>query len=284
MRASYGSGVALALQEAGVVPEAIYGTSAGGAIGAWYAAGQAHVGVTTWERVADRRLLSYRRAFWGDRPVIDFHLLYSDMYPNLFRMDLAALRAAPFPVYVTLTDADTAETEYVDVRKVEDPLRHLHATSALPLVGEAPVEIGGRRYLDGGATAPLPLQRALDDGHKDLIVVSNRPQGLRRPESPLVVAMVARRFPVLLDAARRHHALHNDALRLAESLARGDRPGVRLRLVRPARDLGVGRFTRDLVPIRRAIEQGRRDGAAAMASSTPTSTWPSPEAPTTRSP
>lgn len=265
MRAAYGSGVAVALQEAGLVPDAIYGTSAGGAIAAWYAAGQAHVGATTWEHVGDRQLLSYRRAFWGDRPVLDFRLLYGDMYPNLFKMDVARLRAAPYPVYVTLTDADTAETVHVDLRTVEDPFLHLHATSALPLVSEAPVRIDGRRYLDGGATAPLPLQQALDEGHRDLLVVSNRPRGLRYPESPVLVAMVMQRFPALGDAARRHHAIHNEALSLAEALSERRAPprhrDVRLRLVRPAKDLGLSRFTRDVRRIRAAIAQGRRDGA-----------------------
>lgn len=269
MRAAYGSGVALALQEAGVVPDAIYGTSAGGAIGAWYAAGQAHVGVTTWEHVGDRQLLSYRRAFWGDRPVLDFRLLYGDMYPNHFRMDVARLRAAPYPAYVTLTDADSAEAAYVDLRKVEDPFLHLHATSALPLVSEAPVRIGGRRYLDGGATDPLPLQKALDDGRKDILVVSNRPRGLRHPESPVVVAMIARRFPALQEATRRHHALHNEAIALAEALSEGRAPPrhrhVRARLVRPAKDLGLGRFTRDLKVVRGAIAQGQKDGQRALA-------------------
>jgi predicted patatin/cPLA2 family phospholipase len=264
MRGAYGSGVALALQEAGLVPDAIYGTSAGGAIAAWYAAGQAHVGVTTWERVGDRQLLSYRRALWGDRPVLDFRLLYGDMYPNLFRMDVARLRAAPYPVYVTLTDADSAETALADLRAAEDPFLLLHATSALPLVSEAPVSIGGRRYLDGGATAPLPLQQALDAGRKDLLVVSNRPRGLRRPESPLLVAMITRRFPALGDAARRHHAIHNESIALAEALSEGRAPprhrDVKLRLVRPSKDLGLSRFTRDLKRIRAAIAQGRADG------------------------
>lgn len=267
MRAAYASGVAQALQEAGLVPDAIYGTSAGGAIGAWYAAGQADVGVTTWERVNDRALLSYRRALWGDRPVLDFRLLYGELYPNHFGMDVERLRAAPYPVFVTLTDADTAETEYVDLRKADDPFLHLHATSALPLVSEAPVTIGGRRFLDGGATAPLPLQKALDDGHDDLLVISNRPRGLRRPESPLLVAMVARRFPVLADATRRHHALHNEAISLAEALSEGRAPPrhrhVRLRLVRPAKDLGVARFTRAVPRIRAAIAQGWKDGERA---------------------
>lgn len=267
MRAAYASGVAASLQEAGLVPEAAYGTSAGGAIAAWFAAGQAHVGLRTWERVVDRRLLSFRRAFWGDRPVIDFRLLYGDLYPNHFGMDLARLRAAPYPVWVTLSDADTAETVHVDLRKVDDPLLHLHATSALPLVSECPVVIGGRRYADGGMTCPIPLLRALQDGHREILLISNRPPGRRDPEPAFLANLVARQIPALREAAHLHHAYYNEAVALAEAIAAGRAPppweGVRLRLVRPAADLGVSRLSRDVGRLRAAIGQGRKDGAHA---------------------
>lgn len=255
-RACYASGVTDALQKGGLVPEAIYGTSAGGAIGAWYAAGQAHIGCTTWDHTSDRRLLSYRRGLLGGH-FIDFRRLYSEMYPNFFKMDVAALRASPYPVHVTLTDADTAETLYPDLRTAEDPFLLLHATSALPIVSESPVRWGGRRVLDGGATQPVPLAKAIEDGHKDIVVVSNRPRGLRRPESPLAVALVTQRFPALQEAARQHHAYHNAALRLAENPP----AGVRVRLVRPAKDLGVSRFTRDIKLLRKVMDVGRADGA-----------------------
>lgn len=255
-RAAYASGVAQALQEAGVVPDAIYGTSAGGAIGAWYAARQAHVGVTTWDKVTDRALLSYRRALVG-RPVIDFRRLYSHYYPNVFGMDLDAIRRSPFPVHVTVTDADTGETLHPDLRTAEDPLVLLHATSALPLVSETPVLWQGRRVLDGGATDPLPVRKALDDGWRDLVVVSNRPLGPRRPEPALVVRLVSLQFPRLAEHVAAHHLYHNDALALAE------RPpeGARVRLVRPGSDLGVSRLTRDAALLRRVAQRGREDGA-----------------------
>ncbi len=255
-RATYGSGVADALAVAGLVPEAIYGTSAGGAIAAWYAAGQTAVGVTTWDHIVDRSLLSYRRALVR-RPILNFSRLYGEMYPNHFGMDVAKLRAAPFPVWVTLADADRAESVYVDLRKAQDPFRVLHATSALPLVSEAPVEIEGRRYVDGGMTDPIPVAKAIEDGHRDIIVVASRVAGERRPEPQIVVRAVGRRFPALREATAQHSALQNAALRLAQSPP----PGVRVRLVQPSRDLGVSRLTRDVAKLRAAVEEGRRDGA-----------------------
>lgn len=258
-RAAYASGVADALQAAGFVPDAIYGTSAGGAIGAWYGANQARQGCATWDSVNDRALLSYRRMLWGSSPVIDFRRLYSDYYPNRFGLDVAALRRAPYPVRVTVTDADSGETLYPDLRIDQDPLLLLHATSALPLVSESPVRWQGRRVLDGGMTDPVPLKRAIDDGHKDVVLVANRPPGARRAEPEVLVRLVGRLLPAMEPHARRHHEYHNEALALAVAPP----PGVRVRVIRPAADTGASRLTRDVALLRRVIDMGRRDGARA---------------------
>ncbi len=260
MRATYASGVVAALHRAGLRPAAVYGTSAGGAIAAWFASGQIETGLATWERVGDRRLMSWRRALLG-KPVLDGRLIYREMYPNFWKLDADALRRAPFPVRVTVTDADTGEALYPDLREADDPFVLLHATTALPVLSDAPVEWQGRRLVDGGTADPIPVARALADGHKEIVVVANRPAGERKPEPALAVRLVARKFPALREHAALHHQYHNDAVRLAESPPEG----VRVTLIRPARDTGVSRMTRDVGRLRAAIEQGQRDGERAAA-------------------
>lgn len=259
-RAAYATGAGSALQAAGFVPDAVYGTSAGGALAAWYAAGQMEVACRTWDAVQDRELLSYRRALTGGY-VFDLRRLYHHYYPNVFRMDVAALRRAPFPVRVTITDADTGETYHPDIRQADDPLALVHAGAAIPILAEAPVQWNGRRCIDGGTTDPIPIAKAIADGHKHVVAILNRPPGERKPEPAWAVAILARKFPALAEAARMHHEYHNRAVRLC--LAPPE--GVRIHVVRPATDTGVSRATRDLVLIRRAIERGRADGLAAAA-------------------
>lgn len=261
MRATYASGVAQRLQEAGVVPEAIYGTSAGGAIGAWYAAGQMDVGVATWEHANDPKLMSVRRAILRGGPMIDFRALYGEWYPNFFGMDVERIRKSAYPVFVTVTDLDTLETLHVDLRTAEDPLVMLHATSAIPLIAESPVRVGKRRLVDGGTTDPLPVAKAIADGWRDLVVIANRPPGARKPESPLAIRLLAARFPTLTEATATRHVVYDDALRLA----RAPPDGVRVRVVQPRRGLGVSRLTRDKAKLRAAIDEGRRDAEAILA-------------------
>lgn len=262
MRAAFATGALLAFQEARLVPEAIYGTSAGGALAAWYAAGQMHLAARTWDRASDRELVSFRRLVLRTRPVLDFGKLYGEVYATHFGLDVAALRRAPFPAYATLTDAETAESVYVDLRKAEDPFAVLHATSALPLVSDAPVRVGARSFVDGGVTDPIPLAKAIADGHDDIILVSNRAAGERKPESRAITALVARAHPALAKDAALHHEHHNRAIRLAETPP----PGVRVRIVRPAGDTGVTRFTRDATRLQRAVEMGRVAAAPILAS------------------
>jgi len=259
-RAAYATGVAASLQARGFRPDAVYGTSAGGALAAWYGAGQMEIGCRTWDAVEDRKLLSFTRALTGGY-VFDLRTLYHHYYPNVFGMDVAALKRAPFPVHVTITDADTCETYYPDLRKEEDPLAAIHAGAAIPVLSEAPVDWNGRRCLDGGTTEPIPLARAIEDGHKEIVVVMNRAAGERKPEPEWAIRLVASKLPRIEQAARQHHEFHNRAVRLA--LAPPE--GVRVHVIRPAADTGVGRMTRDARTLRNVIHVGRRDGEYAAA-------------------
>lgn len=259
-RAAYATGVGAALQAAGFVPDEVYGTSAGGALAAWYAAGQMELACRTWDAVRDRELLSYRRALRGGY-VFDLRRLYHHYYPNVFGMDVAAVKRAPYPVHVTITDADTCETYYPDIRLAEDPLALVHAGAAIPILSEAPVEWNGKRCIDGGTTDPIPIAKAIADGHKEIVAILNRPPGERRAEPAWAIALIARKLPALEEAARMHHEYHNRAVRLCLSPP----DGIRVHVIRPATDTGVSRATRDLVLVRRAIERGRADGLRAAA-------------------
>jgi len=253
-RSAYATGALCELQKAGIVPDAAYGTSAGGALAAWYAAGQMERCAEVWRYATDRRIMSYRRALIGRR-IFDLSALYRELYLEEFGLDVAAVKRSRYPVFVTLTDADTGETVYVDLRTVEHPTHWIHAGAALPIAAAAPIELDGQRWLDGGTTDPIPLRRAIDDGHTDVVVVMNRPAGVRKPEPGWVVKLFGRKFPQLVEHARQHHAYHNDAVRLAEPPPKG----VRVRIVRPSRDTGLSRTTRDIKVLRAAIEMGRRD-------------------------
>lgn len=275
MRAAYASGAVQGLAENGLRVDAVYGTSAGGAIAAWFTAGQFHESPRTWAWATDRNLMSYRRWLLRRGPFWDLRLLYEGFYVDRIRLDTDAIRASPYPAYVTAADADTGDTHYLDLRK-GNVHRLLMATSALPLAVDEPVPVDGRRLLDGGVTDPIPVARAIADGAKELIVVLNRPHGPpRKPEPAFFSWLVARQYPRLATAARNHHALHNAAVALAEKPP----AGVKVTLVRPHAPTGLSRTTRDVALLERAIAQGRADGNRAARERLPPHWFTGPLAP-----
>lgn len=260
MRGAYANGVLAVLEEEGVGFDAVYGTSAGGALAAWFSAGQARYALDTWEYVHDDRIMSYRRWLLRQGPLLDHDGLFEIVYEDERPLDLDAVRKAAHPIVVTATDVDTGEAVYHDLRE-GDVLDWLRATGRLPIASGPPVEIGGRRYLDGGIADPVPIERAIEDGADEILLVLNRPERKSEAESLVLAAVVGQRYPELFDLVRRHAELWNEALETAQ-----DPPeGVEVTIVQPEDYLDLGRLSRDEELIQHAIDEGRRHARELLA-------------------
>jgi predicted patatin/cPLA2 family phospholipase len=204
--------------------------------------------------------MSYRRFLVRRGPLIDLDYLYRHVYPTEIGFDADRIRTRSTPIKVTVTDARTGDGHYIDLRRV-DVTRGLKATSAMPLVTEGPVRLNGGSYFDGGLTLPVPLEEPLRDGADDLVVVMNHHQGPRNSEPALASWLLGRRYPALLPHMRNHHAICERAEEAVNHVAEG----VRVRVIRPQRSLGVGRFSRDTDRLHEIIERGRQDALDVLA-------------------
>jgi predicted patatin/cPLA2 family phospholipase len=266
MKAAYANGVLSAFEEAGHTKwDAVYGTSAGGAMAAWFSAGQARYAEKTWDYAADPRILSWGRWARLKGPLLDHEALLEIVYLKEHPIDQDAIRRCPHPIVVTAADVHSGEVVYHDLRQ-GDIIAWLKATGRLPFASGPTVAIDGREFLDGGILDPIPIRRAVADGATDVTVVLNKPAGKRHKDNAVIAGMAARRYPKLREGILNHYRIKGEALDYAESPPEG----VTVRIVRPTRPTGLGRLTRDLGLIRAAIEMGRSDGAALLAAPTAT--------------
>lgn len=265
MKAAYANGVLSSFERAGFRPwDAVYGTSAGGALAAWYSAGQAVYAEKTWDYARDPGILNYARFLWRRGVLLDHDQLIDRVYAKEHPLDIEALRASPHPVVVTASDVHSGKPMYHDLRH-GDVLDWLKATGRLPFASGSPVPIGGRHYLDGGITDPIPVRKAALDGHTNITLILNTPSGDARRNNPVLAQMTARRYPALRDGILRHDAVKREAVAWAESPP----AGVRVRIIRPSHPTGLHRLSREAEPIAKAIAQGRRDGRAFLARQDP---------------
>jgi predicted patatin/cPLA2 family phospholipase len=176
MRGTISAGMALALDELGLVPafDAVYGASAGAITGAWLLSRPA--GLRGWTEPAYARAFIRRSAFLRGRPVADVRSLIEDLYQTTFPLDFAAVLASPVEFHPLATDTATGQS--TDLRPaITTPAElrlALRASAALPLLAGPPVELGGRRYYDAGLSESVPYRTALEQGATHVLVLRSR--------------------------------------------------------------------------------------------------------------
>jgi predicted patatin/cPLA2 family phospholipase len=184
MRGVISAGMALALDELGLVPafDAVYGASAGAITGAWLLSRPE--GLRGWTEPAYSRALIRRSAVLRGRPVADVRALVEDLYQTTYPMDFTAVLDNPIEFHPLATDAATGQS--VDLRPLlagPAELRlALRASAALPLLAGPPVQFAGRRFYDAGVSDSVPYRTALDQGATHVLVLRSRM--LARPARP----------------------------------------------------------------------------------------------------
>jgi predicted patatin/cPLA2 family phospholipase len=177
MRGVISAGMALALDELGLVPafDAVYGASAGAITGAWLLSRPE--GLLGWAEPAYVKTLIRRTALLRGRPVADVRALIEDLYQTTFPMDFAAVLASPVEFHPLATDAATGQS--TDLRPlIGNPAElrlALRASAALPLLAGPPVEFAGRRFYDAGVSESVPYRTALTQGATHLLILRSRP-------------------------------------------------------------------------------------------------------------
>jgi NTE family protein len=155
-------GVIKALEAQGIVPDIVVGTSAGSVVAALYAAGMSGFELQNLALQMDESMV----ADWTlpNRGVLKGMALQDFINQKVKSLSIQRL---PKPLGVVATDLQSGEM--VLFRRGDTGIA-VRASSAVPGVFQ-PVEIGGRDYVDGGLTSPVPAQSARSMGADFVIAV-----------------------------------------------------------------------------------------------------------------
>jgi predicted patatin/cPLA2 family phospholipase len=265
MRAAYTGGVLDAFMDHDIALPYAVGVSAGANAGSDYIVGQRERNHRVFvELAADRRYAGLanmlrERSWFGMRFL--FELLPDELAP--FRYD--EFQGTSRTLVVGVTDCGTGEPAYFlqhgyDARWFVSTV--LRASSSLPVLSP-PVAIDGRRYTDGGVSAPIPIDRAVADGYLRNVVVLTQNAGYRKEPQRLGAAasLALARYPTLRRALRERHLRYNACLDRVAALEQAGQTFV----LRPVRPLVVGRMERDVNKLEVLYSQGYEETAARTA-------------------
>jgi predicted patatin/cPLA2 family phospholipase len=183
MRGVVSAGMTAALERLGLTAcfDLVVGASAGAINGAALIAGVAREGASTYHGpLASRSFVNPARVLRG-RPVIDVNFVLDYASDGLDASRHDRVVASPIALHCVAVNVETAEcVTFSGMRTKQQLWDALLASSRMPWAGGAPVEIDGRRYLDGGLGSAIPVAEALAGGATHVLALQTRPYGVPR--------------------------------------------------------------------------------------------------------
>ena len=262
MRGAHTCGILWPLVQTGRTHfDVVTATSAGTCTSAYFVAKQFNQ--FSWvsrEFLHDRQFINLRKLF-SRHSVMDLDYLINYIFRDVCPLDIKALQETATEFYITATRCDTAQPVYFNNHH-DDIFTALKASAAMPVAYKHPVVIGDQQYIDGGISDSIPIQKAIDEGCDEIVVLMTRPLGYRMkpPFANLLPALFNKKFPAVAQALKQRHNHYNDVLRRIE---KQDYP-CKLTVIRPKDKLPVSRLTTKHEKIMAAIQMGYRDALAAL--------------------
>lgn len=165
-------GVIQVLEEAGISPVLVTGTSAGSLVAALYASGKNGAQLQKIaENMEEATIADWTLPFFG-RGVLRGEALAK--YVNT-QVGQKLIEAMPLPLGIVATDLNSGNDMLFQRGDTGTAVR---ASSAVPAVF-TPVKINGHEYVDGGLSSPVPVRAARKMGAELVIAVdiSSPPEG-----------------------------------------------------------------------------------------------------------
>lgn len=258
MRGLFSAGVIDVFMENGIEFDAAIGVSAGAAFGCNYKSRQIGRVIRYNKRFAkDKRFCSIRSLIkTGDLFGAEF--CYHTIPDELDLFDTEAYVNNPMDFYVVVTDVETGKAVYINSDEAgEDALECFRASASMPLVSR-PVEINGKKYLDGGIADSVPIQFFESIGYNRNVVILTQPADfVKKPSSAAKIMKYAlRQYPKIAETMADRHNEYNGTLKyIAEKEKAGE-----IIVIRPEAALDIGRVEHNPDKMQKVYDLGRAAG------------------------
>ncbi|MBR2188794.1 MAG: patatin family protein [Eubacterium sp.] len=258
MRGMFTAGVTDVMMEHGITFDGMIGVSAGAAFGCNYKSGQIGRVIRYNKRFCREPKFCSIRSWIRTGDLYGAEFCWHTLPEELDLFDMETFRSSPMEFYAVCTDIDSGKAVYhrCDAGDQTD-LEWMRASSSMPVVSR-PVEIDGRRLLDGGVTDSIPLRFFERAGYERNVVILTQPEDYEKhPQKYFtLLRILLRRYPALLKAIRGRYIRYNrtlDYIRKAEAEGRAF-------VIRPPEKLLIGSVEHDPEKLEAVYQTGRSTG------------------------
>lgn len=194
----------------------------------------------------------------GDIYNVDF--CYNELPYKLDKWDIDTFSKNPMEFYCVATDIETGKAVYHKCLTGEKKdIVWIQASASMPVVSK-PVEIEGKKYLDGGMSDSIPLKFMEGRGFDRILVIETQPADyVKQPQKymPLIKCMY-RKTPGMIKCMADRHLMYNDEKRyIREREKTGE-----VFVLRPKEPLNIGAIEKDPAQLERVYKLGREAAEA----------------------
>lgn len=215
MRGMYTAGVLDILMDNKIEIDGIIGTSAGALFGVNYFSNQRG------------RVIRYNKRFCKDiRYISKLSLLLTGNIVNkkfayytvtkkhdIFDNDTFIKNNKEY--YAVTTNIETGKAEYIKITNPLEQMEYLRASSAIPIVSKI-VKIDNKKYLDGGVSDSIPVEKLIELGYDKIIVVLTQPiEYVKKQISNSKIKIIKskyKKYPNLINTMINRHENYNKSI------------------------------------------------------------------------
>jgi predicted patatin/cPLA2 family phospholipase len=209
--------------------------------------------------INDKRYLSFRNLI-KTGSAFGMDMLFNKIPNELEPFDHEAFIDSGTKFLVGVTNCETGLPEFYNIKDFnEDGYDPLKASISLPLVASI-IDYDNKKLLDGGIAAPIPIQKAIDDGIEKHVVILTQHKGYKKSKTK-IMPIIKRKYknhPALIDAMENRYKIYNETLEMLDKLEEEGKCFV----IRPSSPLEVGRFERDKNKLEEIYNKGYEDAKA----------------------
>lgn len=257
MRGLYTAGILDVFMEKDIKIDGIIGVSAGALFGMNYKSKQ--IG----------RVLRYNKKYARNKDYMGFYswlstgdimnkeFCFNRIVNELDPIDYETYKKSEVEFYAVVTNMETGKPEYIKIDDLKDKeqLEYLRASGSMPYVSR-PVIVKGKKYLDGGISDSIPIEKIMSMGFDKIIVILTRPIEYRKKKGNEKIPQIYyRKYPKLVETINNRYKMYNEEVEKVIQLEKEKK----IFVIRPSRTVGIKRIERDIEKIQEMYDLGKSD-------------------------
>lgn len=255
MRGMYTAGVLDIFLENKIKVDGIIGVSAGVLFGVNYLSNQKGRAIRYNKKFAkDKRYMGISSLLRTGN-IINKEFAYYEVPFKLDIFDQETFGKSDTDFYATITNVETGEPEYVKITNVFEQMEVLRATSAMPFVSKM-VELNGKKYLDGGISDSIPVEKCKELGYDKIIVVLTRPIEYRKKKSNERFTKIKyNKYPNLVKTINNRYKNYNNSVEKIIDMENKKE----IFVIRPSKTISIKRIEREASKLQEVYDLGIED-------------------------